>query len=201
MCGIYELNDKEVLMWTGLTPSELDDAKNKFQKDGKFKFAKGWVKVVNHMKYNAYGTGEKQQPALEKELNSIPKDTLSLLDSDTSMDTSMDTTPILDINHKEEIRKRKEGECEGGKLPNFEKLSGELGVSIRTVERYFQKIVDYEGSTGKKYKNYEFTIRNWVRRDIDEGKLKITSDSRDHVTTDAEREIMQSLSKGGNGYV
>lgn len=107
MIGLYELNDKETLMWTGLTQTELDDAKAKLQKDGKFKFFKGWVKVMNHNKYNSYGTGEKQEAALAREVSNIPQDVSDYMSSDTSIDTSMHTTGILDIKHNTENIKHK----------------------------------------------------------------------------------------------
>jgi hypothetical protein len=76
--------------------------------------------------------------------------------------------------------------------PDFEKLSHDLKVSVRTVERYYQKITDYEASSGKKYRDYAATVRSWVRKDIDDGKLKI---SEERVIPDSEKQILKNLER------
>lgn len=103
MCGVYELPDKYICMDTDLNNKELQEAKAKFQNDEKFFFLNGWVKILNHDKYNVYGRGESQQKALTTELNRIPS---FMLDTsvDTSVQTRVDTTPnTKTINHKSKI--------------------------------------------------------------------------------------------------
>jgi hypothetical protein len=72
--------------------------------------------------------------------------------------------------------------------PNFEKLRKEMKVETQTIERYYQRIVDYQASTGKTYKNIEATIRLWIREDIKKGKLE-RGEKGEHVVTDVEREL------------
>ena len=72
--------------------------------------------------------------------------------------------------------------------PNFEKLGKEMKVETQTIERYYQRIVDYQASSGKTYKNTEATIRLWIREDIKKGKLKLGEEG-EHVVTDVEREL------------
>jgi hypothetical protein len=97
LCGVYELPDKYIRLDLDITQEELDLAKYKFTKDNKFYFREGWVMVVNHTKYNSYGGGM-QKKALLREVSLIPSQLPY-----TSMDTSMDTHPILDLKKKEEI--------------------------------------------------------------------------------------------------
>lgn len=100
MCGIYELPDKYIKVDLDLTLPELTTIKEKFQKDGKIIFANGWIKLVNHDKFNSYGKGERQLVAYEREVACIP----TFFDGiDTSIDTSMHTHGILDIIHKSKI--------------------------------------------------------------------------------------------------
>lgn len=49
-----------------------------------------------------------------------------------------------------------------------ESLIGEYGNEI--IEDYYQRIYDYCQSNGKKYKDYSATARNWIKRDIDNGR-------------------------------
>ena len=112
MVGTYELCDEEVTLWVKIPPKRIQEIKSKFQKDGKFVFYKGWVKVVNHERYNNYGKGDRQKVAYERELALIPTLDTSI---DTSMYTGIDTTPIPTINPKSKIIIQKEGGVGGEK--------------------------------------------------------------------------------------
>src|SRR5690606_18674525 len=50
-------------------------------------------------------------------------------------------------------------------------LADQLRVSEPAAKRKKQDLVDYCESRGKKYKNYLATLRNWIRKDIECGKL------------------------------
>ena len=54
-------------------------------------------------------------------------------------------------------------------LTRYSTLCDEHGQT--TVDEYIQRIADYSDSTGKKYKDYAATAANWIRTDIDKGKL------------------------------
>lgn len=51
-------------------------------------------------------------------------------------------------------------------------LVNTLKVSEDLVNNTYQKLLDYVESTGKKYANYKATVRNWIKRDIESGKIK-----------------------------
>jgi len=87
LIGIYELSDKHIIADLGITPMELNSAKSKLSLSKKIIFYDGWIKIVNHEKYNSFN-GEKIQVAKERELSEVPD---KLRGMDTSMDTSMDT--------------------------------------------------------------------------------------------------------------
>jgi len=87
LTGTYELPDKYIcadLDWSG---GELRLVKEKFEKEGKFRFFKSWVQIINHDRYNNF-KGEKLSKAIEKELKSIPSELIQYLyPPDTSIDT------------------------------------------------------------------------------------------------------------------
>ena len=80
LVGVYELSDRQICFDLGLTQEELTEIKTKFQKDGKFKFADGYIKIVNCEKYNSF-TGEKNELAKSKELALISDTVLKKLDT------------------------------------------------------------------------------------------------------------------------
>ena len=45
-------------------------------------------------------------------------------------------------------------------------------VTLKVAKYYYDKVLDHEASSGKKYKDYKATIRNWVKRDIESSKIK-----------------------------
>lgn len=185
MSGIYELVDEEVCLWTGVTKEKLQDIKKTLMLGKKFFFKNGWVKIINHEKYNKYGIGQKQQVAKERELENIPD---FIKEIDTSIDTSMHTTPILDLNHKTKrnniyIRDRdKRGVGREEKeiikiqpknyrsLKNIQKediqdISDKYQVPISFVKSKLDDLELYCSSKGKRYKNYKSALMNWVKRD------------------------------------
>lgn len=72
ICGIYEIPDKYILLDTGLNQKELKIMKQKFMQAEKFVFINNWIKIINFNSYNTF-TGEKNERAIEKELDLIPK--------------------------------------------------------------------------------------------------------------------------------
>ncbi len=102
LSGIYELTDREILFDTGIKEEDLKKNKKKFSTDNKIHFINGWVKVINHDKYNSY-TGEKNDLAKDRELSFVPK---YVIDYQYPIDTpsrGMDTS----INHKSKIINKK----------------------------------------------------------------------------------------------
>jgi len=57
-------------------------------------------------------------------------------------------------------------------------------ISFNRFKEYYPKIKDYSQSTGKIYKNFEATIRNWIRNDITRGTYQkfIDGDHKDQFT-------------------
>lgn len=171
MCGIYELNDVEAITWLKTTADSWSSIKAKFEQDTKFMFYGGWVKVINHDKYNNYGKGEKQQPALEKEINLIPKGIMEYFD--TSIDTSIHTRhksktinhKSKTINHKRENFEKKFSKITDLTKPVLEDIAETYGVPAEFVESKLDDLKNYIGSTGKTYKDYNLTLRGWVKRD------------------------------------
>ena len=77
MCGIYELPDKFMLPTLGATLGELENMKQKMQKDNKYAFYKGWVFIINFADHNRYSSADNVVKAYLKEFNAIPAEILS----------------------------------------------------------------------------------------------------------------------------
>lgn len=78
--GIYELPKRVAILETGADPKIWKNACRKFEKERRVIFYKDWICVVNANKYNRY-VGEKNEIAYEKEINIIPGEVTSYLDT------------------------------------------------------------------------------------------------------------------------
>lgn len=54
-------------------------------------------------------------------------------------------------------------------------IAHKLSVSVEDVEKCRQEMIDWIQSTGKKKKDYIATLRIWVRRKKEEGKIKVVN--------------------------
>lgn len=248
LTGIYELPDKYIKAELELTQAELDVAKNKFQKNGKFYFDNGWIVAVNVNKYNNYVSSPKVKMAYNRELGCIPErlkkfsleieseeykseyikgtsgykhvvmaeaflgrkleeneivhhidknpsnnnpQNLAIMDKnkhvafhkgeielkDTSMILVSDyaDTPnnhkSKTINNKSEIINHKEGVVKGGRSlddigeEDIKKIAEDYQATEAFVRSKIDDIKNYCDSTGRRYKDYKATLRNWVKKD------------------------------------
>jgi hypothetical protein len=173
MTGIFEISNKEVELKTGLNEKQIGRAKKYLLENNKVRFYKTWVKIVNSEKYNNYAVGPKNSEAYNKELASINKEMLNALDSTIGVvSDSSDTNHNTEIiNHKPEIRKEK-GIVKGEKQ-SLEDLTPQILLEI--ADNYHLPIAfvtskaddlrNWCASTGKTYKDYPATLRNWVKKD------------------------------------
>lgn len=176
LCGFYELPDRIISFETGIGSSDLEKMKQKFQADGKFSFHSGWVKVLNHEKYNQY-KGEKNEIAKEKELSLIPQEIVEGIDTlSVPYRYPSDSTR----NHKSEIRNQK-SEIQKPKnklldedLEDLVEKFREEGWEVRVgyIKFKYQHMLDWLSAKGKTYKDHKRGLSNWIRKDIENGKIK-----------------------------
>jgi hypothetical protein len=171
MTGIFEISDKDIYLKTGLSEKQLIKAKAFLQENGKVRFFKTWVKIVNAEKYNNYAVGIKNTEAYKKELASIDDTVLQALDSTIGgvFDTSNTT-------HNTEIRKQKtEKEESVREKPTIADLTPDVlqGIAqdyhlpLAFVISKADDMKNWIASNGKTYRDYPAALRNWVKRDAE----------------------------------
>jgi len=159
ICGIYEIPDKYICMDLDITIKELQPIKQRLQKDQRFIFYNGWVKIPKVEKYNSF-LGEKNLIAKERELALVPSELIGdTYPFDTSIDTSIHTT--LNHNQLSVINNK----IEDVKEEDILSICKDYQVPEAFVRSKMDDIKNYTASTGKKYKDYVATLRNWVKRD------------------------------------
>ena len=110
LCGVFRLPDEYMSLETGLNDKDLQHAKAELDGTKKARFYKGWVYVVNAVKYNNnFFKSPKNQIAFKNELSLIPqeiKDKLSY-NSNVSIDTYPNTNHNTNTNHGKNVENLK----------------------------------------------------------------------------------------------
>lgn len=171
MTGMYELPDKYIQMDLDLTPKELAQIKDRLQE--KVFFYDGWVKILNHDKYNSY-KGEKIDIAKEKELANIPEIVKQYQGGiDTSIHTSIDTlnnhkSKTIIINHNIEDITDQE----------LQEIADKYQVPLSFVKSKYDDMILWAGERTNnpktKGRNWKLTLMSWVKKD----SIKIRMDNK-----------------------
>lgn len=179
LTGIYEITDRQVSFDTGLTKSQITEAKQSFQDAGKILFKDNWVYVIKSKELNSYN-GEKLEKAIENERHLIPESVLDYLDTLLrGMDRVSDIsdTPI-NHNNKSETINHKEGGVGETKIyasldylkelpqDNLEELYQKYEASKKQIQIKATSLLNYCEGHGKKYKNYRSMLLNSLLKDF-----------------------------------
>lgn len=182
MTGIYELPDGKISYQTGITSAEIEACKAELSP--KIIFALGWVKIANIERYQNF-SGPKNEIAMKRELELIPQDVIDTLSIGYQypMDSLNNHKSVI-INNKSIINNQlniKEILSDD----DFIEISETYNVPLSFVLSKWDDLQNWCKSKGKKYKDYNAALRNWVKRDAIErihnaktGEKRISLDLR-----------------------
>lgn len=170
LTGIYEITDRQVSFDTGLSKTQIAEAKTLFEKSGKLFFYKNWVYVINAQRLNGFH-GEKLNTAIKKEKALIPVDISSYFDrvsKNVDRVSDFDDTPINHkseiINHKEEVVKEKQENSIGylKLLPeaHVKEFADKYNCDQPQVRQLATQLVFWCETNGKTKKNYSSFLQN-----------------------------------------
>lgn len=180
LTGIYELDDRSITSALKITQQQFNKMKEKFMIDKKFSFFNGWIKIINHDKYNNY-SGSKNEIAVNREISLISPEVLENLDR-----VSIGYPRVADTlnNHKSEIINQK-SETRNQKtkkeFSEFDDLTEEVcqevadqySVSLQDVLDTKQDIELWMSKTSKNtYSNYKLALQTWVRNNKKSNKFQ-----------------------------
>ena len=164
----YEITDRETTFDTGVDKNTIATFKEKMIVVQKMFFKGNWVYLRNSCKYEKY-VGDKNENAKDKlisEMNSVIKDWyISILD--TPIDTPIDRGQIGTISHNTEIIIHKSKSMEEQLDEEFcKEIALKYKVSMTVVIEKRNDLVLYCRANGKKYKDYQSALQNWLRKDL-----------------------------------
>lgn len=179
LVGMYRINREKLRYYTKLTDSQLDTCF--INLSGKVKYHDGWIIIKKYQEYNPY-KGPSNETAKDKEMDLIPQNIKELAKStfnDTpptgsgdGVHTSTNTNTITNTNNIRVVKGNLTQE-------DFQEIAENYQVPLGFVLSKWDDIQNYCASTGKKYKDYKATLRNWVKKDSmqirkeEHGKSKI----------------------------
>ena len=97
ICGIYELPLKFMAIETGIEKEMVEKVLNRFTKDKRIYFIKGWVVIKNFIKHQNQGS-PKVKIGIEAELVKIPKEILDKIKELDNKIKGIDTLSHLNLN-------------------------------------------------------------------------------------------------------
>ena len=196
--GCYEISDRQILFDTKI--KELDKVKKELFP--KVIFFNGWVYVVNSQGYNNF-VGNSFEIAINKEMSLIPNDIKNAL-----IDVKEYPTPEVTVG------------CSGGTNSNnninynisntskdyMESITPEIisdiaikySISENTVKDKLEAIRLWEEEKPGRMKgrNWKATLMNWIRRDIENGKIKkISTKTETNIIEQSPEEKAKALQK------
>lgn len=160
----------------GLSPKQIRLAISKLEKTGEITTIRAnkytQINVVKYADYQSVLVKEGKQKGKQKEEQRETQ-------RDTERATILDIKTIRDIENKEiykESSRHKYGSYSNVLLSDeeMEKLKAEFP---NDYENRIERVSEYCASTGKSYKNYLATIRNWARKEkprVEEPKREYT---------------------------
>lgn len=191
LTGIYELDDRSIASSLKITQQQLNKIKEKFMADRKIYFYNGWIKIVNHDKYNNF-TGIKNEIAVKRELALISQEIIENLDRvsigyPVLADTLNNHKSIINNhksvinnhksiinNHKPETINQKSEMLQEKKYSKreditdfvFQDLAEKHNCQPHFVEHCWMLASNWLDQEGKTKKNYKAFLENWLIQDI-----------------------------------
>lgn len=215
LCGAYHLPHHIIPIETGLTKAEIEKCKAEISRPserypmGKVTFFDEWVYVRNAQKYGGY-SGEKNEKAIERELELLPQDIRKCFIEGKCDRVSIGYTdfeiPVdSPINHKSEIinKKSEEGSAEGSveflrNVPKdaIDEFTEKFNVYEQGIRTKAEELYDWVKSKGKErsYKDFRAFLRNALRKDFGVRKPE------DLETMERIRRTKESLEAGPSSF-
>lgn len=183
ICGIYELPLKNIALDTGLDKEMVQKIIDRFTRDGKIFYEKGWVAIKNFQKHQSMNP--KVKIGIENGLAKAPKEIIdrlyidhdslshlnSNLNSNLNPNSNLNSEPIGSTPKEQTIKFFEMVDTDGQEYTLFlEKLSRETGADLIVVRKEIKKFCDYWSelnATGKK--------QRWEKQETFEVKRRLST--------------------------
>ena len=175
--GIYQTTIKRMSFETGLEDIQINNCLHKFNKDDKVHFVGGYILLVNFQKHqNPSGT---MKAGIQKLIQDLPKDVIDfILSKKSRIYDRLYRGYLIDYEYPYiDKDKDKDKDKDINPVKNFDLFLESVPESIKekwTTEQIKSKSEDlknYCESSGKKYKDYYASLRNFLKKDYPGGKI------------------------------
>jgi len=197
--GCYELTDRQITFDTGID-KELQ--KTKTELSPKVKFYDGWVYVINCQGYNGF-LGSSFEIAIDKEKSLIPENIINALiynkepiTPPMGLGLGGDTNSNNNINNNYINTNKDYMESITSEI--ILEIANKYSISENTVKDKLEAIRLWEEEKPGRMKgrNWKATLMNWIRRDIENGKIKkISTKTETNIIEQSPEEKAKALQK------
>jgi len=191
LAGVYEITMQHMTFHTGLDETKIRTMMDDLQADGKMLYRNGWLAIKNFQKHQKYNINMRK--GADAILETIPDDIREWLDSGKPFRAIRNPSkPPLNRHSssssysmkKEEIRnsdktRKKETAPKKRFADNVHmtedehtKLVGRYGADA--TQKSIEKLDNYKGANGKRYKSDYRAILNWVADAVGARELELS---------------------------
>lgn len=174
------ISNRQIAFDTGLNTVQIEEGKTELETLRWIFFKDDWMYHNHECAYVDYVRNQKVEASKEKEVKTVPDEIVRYFKDIYLNKIQTQFKQDLNRNHKSEIRNQKhKGIVKGNEFSTVDSLTSEvlkrlaqeMNISVTTASKKKLELEDYCRSTGKKYKDYYSTLRNWIRRDLEAGKI------------------------------
>lgn len=160
------ISDRKILFDTGLNTVQLREAKDELEKLGWCIFKNEWIYQKHKCAYVDYAQNDRVLISKQKEIDAVPDEIkqyfndfcLNKVETGLQRNTKYQI-PNINILNKGGVGENKPTEEVAGQIAYTYK------VPISFVFSKWDDLENYCLSTGKRYKDYTATLKNWVKKD------------------------------------
>jgi hypothetical protein len=180
LTSYIEIGDGQIKLDTGLTQEQLIKSKKDLQTNKRVFFHNGWVFIPNLDKHNPYWKSPKTEIAYKKEVKDVPTIVIEHFNNltDSTIHSTMDSTPIVPLIHKTENIKHKKEEYNSKNSLNpcteeeIKKIAILNDVSFEDAKRTHQIILNKIEAKEFKGKTVYYSLSSWILMGIERGTIK-----------------------------
>lgn len=110
------------------------------------------------------------------------------------------TSNLTTTKDSKEIKNKEYNTLESLSESDFKEIAETYKVNLSFVQKIYDELVLYCGSTAKKYANYKMTLMAWVRRKTEDKPHQVLKDLRPDQIEDIRRNPEKLLVYKRNGY-
>lgn len=205
IAGIYEITFSRIMFDTGLDRAFINKAFARLSEASKVFYELGYVMIRNFKKHQSFNSNMERGYSeiikkLPEELKAcegfkrLSNPSKYLIKLNTNSNTNLNSNLSSEPSAPKKAEKQSYSEFVFMTSEEYGKLLDEYGPS--KTQEMIDRLNDYIGSKGAKYRSHYHTIKNWIRKDGPQMGLKLSKGGAEKLNILANVKAIREAQKG-----